>query len=183
MKRMLILLLVIAMLVPCAALAYYNPTTGMSTDSPSVMYARLNQRMATRTGPGTQYSEPGTFYSEGTKVKLISYTTDINGVKWVQAEIDANGSLMRVYTGLKRFSGVDTSKLCREERMNIAAALDSNITPAYGPGWQYAEYDFTLRKGSQVLVLDHENGYDMCEFYVNGTLYRAWFPDSGLIPQ
>ena len=183
MKRMLILLLVIAMLVPCAALAYYNPTTGMSTDSPSVMYARLNQRMATRTGPGTQYSEPGTFYSEGTKVKLISYTTDINGVKWVQAEIDANGSLMRVYTGLKRFSGVDTSKLCREERMNIAAALDSNITPAYGPGWQYAEYDFTLRKGSQVLVLDHENGYDMCEFYVNGTLYRAWFPDCGLISQ
>lgn len=183
MKRMLILVLVIALLVPGAALAYLNPTTGMSMDSPSVMYGYLKQRMATRTGPGTQYSEPGTFYSEGTRVKLISCTTDTNGVKWVQAEIDVNGSLMRVYTGLKRFSGVDASKLCREERLNVAARLDSSITPTYGPGWKYAEYNFTLSEGSQVLILDHESNFDMCEFYVNNTLYRAWLPDAALIPE
>ena len=181
MKKMIMVLLVMAMLIPCSALAYYSPYSGMSTDSPNTMTARLNQRMATRTGPGTQYSEPGTFFSEGDKVKIISYTTDVNGVKWVQAEINVRGKLMRVYTGLKRFSGVDTGRLCREERMNIVATLDSDITPAYGPGWEYAEYDFTLRKGSQVMVLDYESGYDMCEFYVNGKLYRAWFPDAGLL--
>ncbi|MBR5560477.1 MAG: hypothetical protein IKU73_03605 [Clostridia bacterium] len=183
MKKRLIMLLVIAMCIPCCALAYYNPYSGASTDSPYIMSATLNQRMATRTGPGTKYSEPGTFYSAGDIVKLISYTTDASGVKWVQAEIDVHGKLMRVYTGLKRFNGVDLSSLCREERMNITATLDSNITPTYGPGWQYAEYDFTLRKGSQVLVLDYENGYDMCEFYVNGKFYRAWLPDCGMIPQ
>lgn len=183
MKNVLILLLIMAMLIPCSALAYYHPGTGMRTDAPPAMSARLNQRMATRTGPGTQYTEPGTFYASGDVVKLISYTTDAGGVKWVQAEIDVRGSLMRVYTGLKRFSGVDLNNLCREERMNIVAVLDSDITPTYGPGWQYADYDFTLRKGSEVLVLDAENGYDMCEFYVNGKLYRAWLPDCGMIPR
>lgn len=183
MKKLLIMLLVVLLLLSSSALAYYDPYTGASTYSPYPMTARLNQRMATRTGPGTQYSEPGTFFSDGDPVKLISYTTDANGVKWVQAEIDVRGKLMRVYTGLKRFDGVNLNKLCREERINVVASLDTDITPTYGPGWQYAEYDFTLRRGSEVLVLDAENGYDMCEFYVNGKLYRAWLPDSGMIPK
>lgn len=182
MKKMLILLLVTAILIPCSALAYITPY-GTRTDAPYTMYATLNQRMATRTGPGTKYSEPGTFFSKGDMVKLISLTTDSNGTKWVQAEIEADGQPMRVYTGLKRFTGVDVNALCREERMNVVAMLDSDITPTYGPGWYYAEYDFTLRKGSEVLVLDAENGYDMCEFYLNGKPYRAWIPDSGMIPR
>lgn len=182
MKKMLILLLVTAMFIPCGALAYYT-SYGMRTDAPNAIYATLNQRMATRTGPGTKYSEPGTFFSKGDVVKLISQTTDSNGTKWVQAEIEVDGRLMRVYTGMKRFKDIDVNALCREERMNIVATLDSDITPTYGPDWYYAEYDFTLRKGSQVLVLDAENGYDICEFYVNGQLYRAWIPDSGMIPR
>lgn len=183
MKKFLILLLAAMLLLSSSALAYYDPNTGARVDSPYTMYARLNQRMATRTGPGTQYTEPGTFFSAGDMVKLISYTTDASGVKWVQAEIDVRGSLMRVYTGLKRFDGVNLNQLCRERRLNVVAFLDTDITPTYGPGWQYANCDFTLRRGSEVLVLDSENGYDICEFYINGKLYRAWIPDSGMIPK
>ncbi len=60
-------------------------------------------RLATRTGPTTEYTEPGTFYLEGSYVKIVSIAYDENGVPWVQCEISEGYGLMRVYTGLKRF--------------------------------------------------------------------------------
>lgn len=182
MKKLAMLFLLIALLLPCAASAYINPSTGMSTTAPVPVTGTLNQRMATRTGPGTQYTEPGTFFSKGDSFRIISISYDINQVPWVQVEINVSGRLMRVYTGLKRFDGVSASRLYREQYLGYPATLSGNYTPFYGPGLQYALHDFTLRGGSEVIVVDRENGYAMCEFYLSGKdkLYRAWFPDSVL---
>lgn len=97
----------------------------------------LNDKLATRTGPGTQYDEPGTFLSRGSQVTVLSKAYDQrNGIWWVQVEFTASGSAYRAYTGVKRFTGLNLS-LIPEERVIGACVVSQSVTGYYGPGYNY----------------------------------------------
>ena len=64
-----------------------------------------NQKLATRTGPGTQYDEPGTFLYAGASVTAVARAWDsYNEIWWVQVDFAEGSSRYRVYTGLKRLN-------------------------------------------------------------------------------
>lgn len=172
MKPILTLLALLALLggcllAPVSAMAYwdYNTQLALMDDDLPEIYGTLNQKMATRTGPSTGYPEPGTFLAKGDQVRIISVAFDKNDVPWVQVEIVYGNKRMRVYTGLKRFDGVDVNDIPHEFNYGFDLQLVEDVTPRYGPGTQYAVYSFTLKAGSTVIYIDDENGYSMCDFY------------------
>ncbi len=146
--------------------------------------ARLSERMATRTGPGTQYDEPGSFFSAGTDVTLISRAYDErNGIWWVQADFTYGGRRYRAYTGAKRFSGLNLSRLPVEVQMGwgYTGTLGEGFL---GPGM---DYQAVRRIPAQVhaLITGYEyNGredrdYIQIDFYDSGIgcRRRAWVPE------
>ena len=73
---------------------------------PEVTGCELLDRLSTRSGPGTQYQEPGTFFRndtwKGKTVRVLKKATG-NGVWWVQVDFQTdNGNSYRVWTGKKR---------------------------------------------------------------------------------
>ena len=176
----LLVLLALALL-PAAAGAYwdYDMQLALMDDELPEIYGTLNQRMATRTGPATEYPEPGTFGAKGDRVRIISVTFDQNDVPWVQVDLRAGSKHMRVYTGFKRISGVSLNSIPREFNYGIEQTLTQDYEPMYGPGTNYSAYAYTLRKGRTVIVQDYENGYAMCDFYSksDGRWNRVWIPD------
>lgn len=119
----------------------------------------LLQKIATRTGPGTHYTEPGTFFAPGDTVQVISLAYDHNDVPWVQVDFTAYGGHRRAYTGLKRID-LTADMIPLEFPLNESATMRHSVTPRTGPGTDYArEKDFTLTAGQPVTVLAEENGW------------------------
>lgn len=176
------LLVLCVLLVPGTALAYWDVDSqlALADEDMPLIYGTLNQRMATRTGPSTDYPEPGTFLSKGKQVRIISVAFDANEVPWVQVEFTYGKKHIRAYTGLKRFDQVDVNDIPREFNYDFEAILNQDVTPLYGPGTEYSAYSFTLEAGSSVSVIDYENGYAMCDFYAQDDeeWNRVWIPDS-----
>lgn len=171
----LVALLVGLMLLATAASAYTGNAMAKEGD-PQV--GVLNDRLSTRTGPGTQFEEPGTFLSAGDEITVYSIAYDVNGVAWIQTEINTNAGKMRVYSGLKRVDGLNVDKLHEEGNLNLAATLDYDYAPKYGPGADYASYSFTFRAGRKFTVKDTEGDWAMIEFYAEGDKqwYHLWLP-------
>lgn len=189
MKRMLLTLLLLSLagaclLTPVTASAYWDVSQqlALTDDELPTLYGTLKQRMATRTGPATDYPEPGTFLSKGDKVRIISLAFDENDVPWVQVDLTYGKKHIRAYTGLKRFADVDADDIPRELNDQIEVKLKEKVTPRYGPGTNYTAYSFTLKAGYTVSVIDFENGYAMCDFYSksDGEWNRVWIPESSL---
>lgn len=182
MRVHLSLLVLCVLLVPGTALAYWDVDSqlALADEDMPLIYGTLNQRMATRTGPSTDYPEPGTFLSKGKQVRIISVAFDANEVPWVQVELTYGKKHIRAYTGLKRFDQVDVNDIPREFNYDFEAILNQDVTPLYGPGTEYSAYSFTLEAGSSVSVIDYENGYAMCDFYAQDDeeWNRVWIPDS-----
>lgn len=181
--RLLALAALLALLLlPASAGAYWDYTMQlalMDDELPEIL-GTLNQKMATRTGPATEYPEPGTFLAKGDRVRIISVAFDENDVPWVQVDLTAGKKHMRVYTGFKRIDGVELSDVPREFDYGIEHQLTRDFTPLYGPGTNYSAYSYKLKAGRTVLVQDFENGYAMCDYYSksDGTWNRVWIPDS-----
>ena len=75
----------------------------------------LNTKLATRTGPGTNYNEPGTFLSAGKTVTVLSKAYDqTNEIWWVQVEFSESGSTYWAYTGVKRLNGLNLNSVPEE---------------------------------------------------------------------
>lgn len=136
-------------------------------------------RLATRSGPSTGYTEPGTFRVENQYVKIYSIAYDVNSVPWVQCEIDYSGKLMRVYTGLKRFdtSTFDVSAIT-EEWNHGNVKVTTGCTLKYGPGNDYASMKNSVSSGKTVRVTNEENGWYQIELEQNGKKVRGWLPTS-----
>lgn len=66
-------------------------------------YALAIQKLATRTGPGTQYAEPGTFNVAGQWIHILAKHYDVNDVCWVKCEIPTSNGTIIAWTGWKRF--------------------------------------------------------------------------------
>lgn len=190
MKKMLCLWLVLVMclVLPIQSLAMIQ--YGMSQelgggeydeeDLP-IIYGVLNSSMPTRTGPGTKYAEPGTFYSAGDLVRIISVAYDHNDVPWVQVEVeDYKGNLFRAYTGLKRFDGVEEWEIPVEIE-GLGAYVINEAVLYYGPGTQYQTYDWTLKEGRFVVWIAKENGYVLVDYEsTTGNAYHFWIRESDI---
>ena len=99
MKRIAALILVLMLLL--TAIPALASTDGRVKDS----------RIATRSGPGTKYTEPGTFLSRGDSVIVHTKVWDSrNEIYWVQVEFTYRGEGYRVYTGSWRLD-VDLNRV------------------------------------------------------------------------
>jgi hypothetical protein len=68
------------------------------------VYGLTIDKLATRTGPGTQYDEGGTYNVKGEYIKVLAKAWDNrNDIWWVKCEIPYNGETLILWTGWKRF--------------------------------------------------------------------------------
>jgi len=154
-------------------------------DQTSYEYGLATMNLATRTGPATEYTEPGTFNLKGQYIKLISSACDSGGVTWLQCEITADGQLMRVYTGLKRFDQGTFSlwNLKTEQGYWYSTNTQAGFTPRMGPGNQYKAESAYIPYGAQVTIVTEEDGWLQFEYDTgiikSGSatyILRAWAP-------
>lgn len=176
MKRLTALLLVL-----CMVLAWGSACADFRYAS---VWARLNQRMSTRSGPGTQYSEPGTFFSSGTDVQLVARAYDsANGIWWVLADFDYHGKRIRAYTGAKRFDNLYLNSLPEEVLMGWGYTSDLGEAWA-GPGLGYQQVrDVPRSTYAQIYGFvynaSEDADYIQIEFYDAGLgcYRRAWIKE------
>ena len=137
--------------------------------------ASLNQKMATRTGPNTKYTEPGTF-PQSTHIRVF-YQTSGNGVMWGMVEFKSGGMWYRLYTGMKR---IDARGVPKDSEKSQSATIARDVTPRYGPGSDYASQPDTIPDGSRVKVFFQENDYAMVDYDGGRQVVRGWVPMSAL---
>ena len=142
--------------------------------------ANLKMRLSTRSGPGTGYDEPGTFFDrnwQSNAVQVLGKAWDgANEIWWVLVDFQSDGARYRVWTGLKRVS------ITAESVPVISAAGQGTIEPTEtrrGPGTQYAKGP-TVYEWKSVSIYGRENGWIEVEYKNdgNGRLYRCWVPES-----
>lgn len=164
--------IVLILMLLCSAIAASAAGSGV--------YAPLLMRLSTRSGPGTKYDEPGTFFNknyDSTTVRVLSKSWDNpNGIWWVQVEFENRGTPYRAYTGLKRVN-VDIGRVPEESVMGASYTLTS-CTAYWGPGYAYAVAPYDVPYNMSVTVWDQENGFAQVEFYDGrtGSNRRAWVP-------
>lgn len=144
------------------------------------VYGLATTKLATRTGPGTEFTEPGTFRLEDEYIKLISIAYDVNNVPWVQCDIKYGGKRMRVYTGLKRFDTTtfDVYEL-EEEGVYGKGKHHGKRKLKYGPGNNYADQIYTITNGRRVTIISEENDWYQVEYTTDdGPRIRGWVPAS-----
>lgn len=142
-----------------------------------VAYARLNQKIATRTGPGTSYFEPGTFLKAGDYVTVHTKVRDNqNEIWWVQVEFSTNGGRYRAYTGSWRMN-VDLSRVPQERSLGtVRVTSDADVFA--GPGWEYVMWNDTVYRGTMATLYEVENGYGLIECWNSNwnQSWRVWAP-------
>jgi hypothetical protein len=148
-----------------------------SADAASYGYdAHLKMALATRTGPGTWYDEPGTFFGSNyrdTSVRVLSKAwDDRNSIWWLQVEFYRNSTCYRAYTGLKRVD-IDINDV-PEEKVLGTAVTQRSAAGYWGPGTDYAASQYDIPSGISVTVLDVENNYAQIEFYDGRTADRSY---------
>jgi len=139
----------------------------------------LKMRLSTRTGPSTNYTEPGSFHSKGYELGVISQAyDDRNGIWWVQVEFEYKGEPMRAYTGVKRVD-VNLQYVPVEEYLGSARINREVSNPWYGPGYNYRKHKNPLPNGMNCSIYGSENGWLLVEYYDESrSLYRrVWVPE------
>lgn len=170
MRRILALLMAVLVLLGLMGNALASTSAG------------LLGRLATRTGPGTQYDEPGTYFQNSWRTARVQVMSaawdDYNKIWWVQVDFADRGLKFRAYTGLKRVS-VDVNRLQQEVPLG-SATMTSAGRAHWGPGRDYVESKYNVPKHTRVSVYGAENGFVHVEFYDARTavsqrsLRRAW---------
>lgn len=76
-----------------------------SSSAPTgALYGLAKQKLATRSGPGTTYSETGTYNVAGQYIRVLSRAWDSrNEIWWVKCEIPYRNEIRVLWTGYKRF--------------------------------------------------------------------------------
>ena len=162
MKKLLALLL-IALLLPWTAVGEEG--------------AYLAYKAATRTGPGTQYSENLGTLEPPLNLTVISYACPAE-TEWYHVEFTRNGKLYRIYI-LK--SKVKNAGEVRVE--STAYTQDNLIADAkayYGPGENYAIRPGTLPAQTEVKVFETEGEWALCEYREDWRYARGYIHVSNL---
>ncbi|MBR6570743.1 MAG: hypothetical protein IKK75_09865 [Clostridia bacterium] len=145
--------------------------------------APLTKRLSTRTGPSTDYTEPGTFFSNNwsqTTVRVLSKAQG-NGIWWVQVEFSHNGKLYRAYTGEQRVR-VNMSLIPEEQILGHAQLISHSAAPYYGPGYGYAPMGEPVPFNAACSVIASENGWVQLDYYDYDLEMqrRAWLPQTAV---
>ena len=123
MKKLTALMLTLCLLLPCAA-ALADSAIG-----------RLNQQIATRSGPGTEYFEPGSFLRKGDYVTVHTKVWDsVNEIWWVQVEFTEGGwaiSYCVPVSFLHRFFPEFEAKEGAVLHANLYKCGDKTVKPHY----------------------------------------------------
>ncbi len=142
-----------------------------------------NKRLATRSGPGTMYDEPGSFLSAGSEVKVTSKSWDDNNeLWWYQFEFENKGEWYRLYTTNSRIDVINPDSIPEEpprgEPLDTKYSLyDADIY--YGPGKEYARVrNVTMAEGKRCDVYVIEDGWALVDYYDYGrdVNRRGWIP-------
>lgn len=148
--------------------------------------ATLTQRAATRSGPGNRYDEPGSFFSAGHEVKVISKAWDSeNDLWWFQIEFKYDGEWYRAYTPETRVD-IDPAVVATEPTEPIQTlSLPEDVRSYFGPGANYRCYRYAMiYEGYDVKVYNIENGWAQIEYIdyaLDGwPLRRTWIPQAAL---
>ena len=127
-----------------------------STSYYTDVYALANQRISTRTGPGTQYTEGGTYYLGGQYLRLTYKAWDSrNGIYWVLVDIPGVGQL---WTGAKRFDNLDLNQLADWDGSSSGSTTGSGssttggYTSSIGQSTGGSQYNWLIGKTGTVCV-------------------------------
>lgn len=165
MKKLTALMLALCLLLTCTfALA-------------DTAIGRLNQRIATRSGPGTEYFEPGSFLKQGDYVTVHTKAWDnTNEMWWVQVEFTVENDTYRAYTGAWRMDA-DLTDVPEEKPLGIVR-VTSDADVFAGPGWDYVMWNDTVYRGTSAVLLEVEAGYAHIECWNDSwnQPWRVWAP-------
>lgn len=150
----------------------------------SYVTAYLNRKLASRTGPSTQYDEPGTFLNAGDAVTVLSKAYDErNEIWWVQVRFSTGKGVYQVYTGAKRFDNLNLNSVPTEKAIGSCTTAYS-LTGYYGPGTDYAIIPRDVPAGVSCTIYAYafalDGDYIQIEFYDSGLqrYRRAWVNDA-----
>ncbi len=163
MKKLIALMTALCMLFSCT-IALADTASG-----------RLKQRISTRTGPGTNYTEPGSFLSAGNYVTVHTKVWDsVNEIWWVQVEFTYRQDKIRAYTGSWRMN-VNLANVPTERVLGTVKVINDADVFA-GPGLEYMLWNETVYRNTWVTLLEVENGYGLIECWNNGEnrYWRVW---------
>lgn len=141
--------------------------------------AVLNQKMATRTGPSTAYTEDLGTHSQETTIVVFQQEMG-SGVPWALVEFEYRGGLYRAYTGMKR---IDISSVPPWADQPQVTTIVNSATLYYGPGAKYVPLTYTLQIGTKVEVYGNEQGYALIDYIspsVSDKRVRSWISLSAL---
>ena len=156
----------------------YNPPSGPSYPVQGV-WASLRERLSTRSGPGTRFDEPGTFFLydwQYASVRVLGKAWDsVNEIWWVLVDFSENGTRYRAWTGHKRVN-VDINSV-----PYVYSIGEGTISATYtwrGPGANYA-LGPVITHWQDVVAYGRENGYVEVEWYnaEDDKIYRFWVPE------
>lgn len=139
--------------------------------------AKAVQKLATRSGPGTKYTDTLT-YPQSTQISAY-YTVNGADASWTCIEFIYRSEKYRLYTGAKRV-GTDAVLPVQQPEETFSATVAQQLTPYYGPGYDYALAKYAVPAGSAVQgVYQTADGWLMFDYTLeNGKLQRAWAPPS-----
>ncbi len=156
-----------------------RPDAGPASTS-GAKSARLLMRLSTRSGPGTFYDEPGTFFSGSWQRQTVqvlgkSWDSD-NEIWWVLVDFSSGSERYRVWTGLKR---VDVNAATLPELYSLGQGTVSATDTWRGPGRNYAKGS-RIASWKDVVCYGLENGFAEVEYYDedHDRVCRCWVPES-----
>ena len=162
-----------------AKAAAVGQTATVYESRPDITGAGLLMKLATRSGPGTQYDEPGTFFGKNWQtqnVKVLGKAWD-GSIWWVLVDFSNGGKASyRVWTGLKRVD-VDINKV-KEYYPKGQGTVNSTSETYRGPGGKYARANVSINGWKDVEAYGRENGYVEVEFQQGSKWYRLWVPEN-----
>ena len=136
-----------------------TPTATLPADGyPSEgVVARLTKTAATRSGPSNDYDEPGSFFSSGTEINVISKAWDPeNELWWFQIEFNYRGEWMRAYTPENRID-LDPDLVLTENDEGDAREVLYDQRVYFGPGEHFRMYKVSmLYKESRAVIYGFE---------------------------
>jgi len=155
---------------------------------PDITGCSLKMKLATRSGPGTQFTDAGTFFQKNWKEQtVLVYKKKYDGsLWWVQVDFrNGKKKKYRVWTGAeKERVDVDLSKVKEEVRI-----CDCDIYPTsdtrFGPGTDYQESKLSINRSAVGTIFQFENGWVDVEYWYeddgfDGSTRRIWIPESAV---
>ena len=158
---------------PSVAPTFQAVTSGLIPIS-----ATLNQKMATRTGPSTAYTEDhGTLPAD---TSIVVYQQEMgSGVPWVMVEFERNGLPVRAYTGLKRVNVSGEVPWATQKPALVTVQQDT--AAHFGPGTRYMPSKTVVTAGTSAEVYCEDNGWALIDYqYNNEKRIRIWVPVDAL---